>query len=314
MRGHRSDVKAACSAKAVGVQSLSEVLNNTFDRRDLVVTGDARTREMARLWLDSLERNWADMPDAPDEVSRREIVSALRAGLENSGRPASADEGTLYLERLAHHFSGEDVRFEDASQLRAFCERLRRSVNLLVAEFQELLAGRKKVQNDWALFSSSLSGDDDRLMTRDVRLGDLHGDLGRILFDWRQSDVDPNEALGLKQALDELKHHQLATMAGYERSVTEGARSLLDSLDPSSVEREFLGVSEDQTGKAHIGLKRFIPFRGYFLWQAYRKRYSQISNEDARWYQRQFLPAFRQGYRDYMVSRASVAGRHNQNA
>ena len=220
----------------------------------------------------------------------------------------------MYLERLAHHFSGEDVHFDDPSQIKAFCERLRRSVNLLVGEFQELLAGRKKVQNDWALFSSTMSGDHERLLTRDVRLGDLHGELGRILFDWRHPEADPQEAIGLKQALDELKHHQLATMAGYEQSVTTGARSLLDSLDPLSVEREFLGVAEDQSGTARVGLKRFIPFRGFFLWQAYKKRFSRIGNEDARWYQRQFLPAFRQGYRDYMVSRASVAGRHNQGA
>lgn len=262
-------------------------------------------------WLDAVEQNWAAILGAPDDSTKAEILSTIRNALS---RPESKDEGTLYLERLAHHFSGDDVQFEDSSQIRAFCERLRRSVNLLVSEFQELLAGRKKVQNDWALFSSSMSGENDRLMTRDVRLGNLHGDLGRILFDWRHPDVEPQEAVGLKQALDELKHHQLATMAGYERSVTEGARSLLDSLDPASVEREFLGISEDPSGKAKAGLKRFIPLRGYFLWTAYCKRFSQIGNEDARWYQRQFLPAFRQGYRDYMVSRASVAGRHNPGA
>lgn len=278
------------------------------------MTGDAKPREKALQWLEVWEQTWAGLPDAPDEATRAEVITTLRNALDRTPSATSTDEGTLYLERLAHHFSGDDVHFADSSQLRAFCERLRRSINLLVAEFQELLAGRKKVQNDWALYSTSMSGDNDRLMTRDVRLGDLHGDLGRILFDWRHPDADPQEAIGLKQALDELKHHQLATMAGYERSVTEGARSLLDSLDPVSIEREFLGVTEDTTGKRKLGLKRLIPFRGYFLWQSYRKRFSQIGNEDARWYQRQFLPAFRQGYRDYMVSRASVAGKHNPGA
>jgi len=283
-----------------------------FDRKGSVVTGDPMTREKAQLWLDSLERDWPETPNAPEESDRASILAVLRSGLNRAEAHGSSDEATLYLERLAHHFSGEDVHFADTSQIRAFCERLRRSVNLLVGEFQELLAGRKKVQNDWALFSTTMSGDHERLLTRDVRLGDLHGELGRILFDWRHPDADPQEAIGLKQALEELKHHQLATMAGYERSVTEGARSLLDSLDPTSVEREFLGMSEDSSGTPKKSLKRFIPFRGYFLWKEYRNRYAQIGNEDARWYQRQFLPAFRQGYRDYMVSRASVAGRHNQ--
>jgi hypothetical protein len=260
---------------------------------------------MARQWLANLEQNWADFPNAPDDSTRTDILSALRAGLDQQQAAGTNDDATLYLERLAHHFSGEDVHFEDPSQIRAFCERLRRSVNLLVAEFQELLAGRKKIQNDWALFSTPMSRDDQGLMTRDVRLGDLHGDLGRILFDWRHPEVDPQEAAGLRHALDELKHHQLATMAGYDRSVAEGARALLDSLDPESVEREYFGISEVPTGKNRGGMKRFIPFRGYFLWQSYRKRFSQIQSEDARWFQRQFLPAFRQGYRDYMVSRSS---------
>lgn len=307
-------MKAACRTETVSVQSLGEVLIAGARRRDSVVTGDAKPREKALQWLDVWEKNWAGMPDAPDDATRAEVITTIRNSLNRPESAGSTDEGTLYLERLAHHFSGEDVHFENSSQIRAFCERLRRSVNLLVAEFQELLAGRKKVQNDWSLYSSAMSGDDDRLMTRDVRLGNLHGDLGRVLFDWRNPDADPQEAAGLKQALDELKHHQLATMAGYERSVTEGARSLLDSLDPVSIEREYLGAGEDAPGKTKAGLKRFIPFRGYFLWHAYRNRFSQISNEDARWYQRQFLPAFRQGYRDYMVSRASVAGKHNQGA
>ena len=274
------------------------------------MTGDAQTREMARQWLANLEQHWADYPNAPDEPTRADILSTLRVGLDRQPAAGSNDDATLYLERLAHHFSGEDVHFQDSSQIRAFCERLRRSVNLLVAEFQELLAGRKKIQNDWALFSTPMSGDDQGLMTRDVRLGDLHGDLGRILFDWHHPDVEPQEAVGLRQALDELKHHQLATMAGYELSVAEGARSLLDSLDPESVEREYLGITDVPAGKNQVGVKRFIPFRGYFLWKSYRKRFSQIQSEDARWFQRQFLPAFRQGYRDYMVSRSPMKVKH----
>lgn len=270
---------------------------------------DATTRERARQWLGQLEHQWADGADAPDQATRDLIVASLRAALEQPDLRPYANEAVIYLERLAHHFSGDEARFQDAAQIRAFCERIRRSVNLLVAEFQELLAGRKKVQNDWSLYSSTTLKDDQALMTRDVRLGDIHGDLGRVLFDWKHPEVDPQEAAGLKETLDELKHHQLATMAGYERSVVEGARSLMDSLDPASIEREFLGIGDSAQGKNRLNWKRFLPFRGCLLWQSYRKRFSQIASEDARWYQRQFLPAFRQGYRDYMVSRSSAGNK-----
>jgi len=274
------------------------------------VIGDATTREKVRQWLAGLEQRWTEMPDAPDEETRALIVSSLYASIEERPTPETKPDAELYLERLAHHFSGEDVHFRDTSQMRAFCERLRRSVILLVEEFQDLLAGRKKVQNDWSLYSSTASGGDQGQMTRNIRLGDVHGDLGRDLFDWRHPDATDEATARLKHALEELKHHQLATMAGYERSVAEGARSLLDSLDPSSVEREYLGITEDKPGKTRGSLKRFLPFRGYFLWHSYKMRFSQITSEDARWYQRQFLPAFRQGYRDYMVSRSPLVGKH----
>lgn len=273
---------------------------------------DATTREQARQWLNDLMQQWADPSRAPDLATREFIIRALESAINSKPTDAIAADAVTYLERLAHHFSGDEVRFENASQVRAFCERIRRSVNLLVAEFQELLAGRKKVQNDWSLYSSSAVSGDQVLHTRDVRLGDIQGDLGKMLFDWKRPDVDPQEAAGLRESLDELKHHQLATMAGYERSVVDGSRALMDSLDPASIEREFLGAAGKDREKASLSMKRLLPLRGYFLWKSYCKRFAQIASEDALWYQRQFLPAFRSGYRDYMVSRPSVAGKHNQ--
>ncbi len=274
---------------------------------------DATTRDKAREWLNDLEQRWDQLPNAPDESTREFIVSSLRAAILVPASPDPRGDAVLYLERLAHHFSGEDVHFDEPAQIRAFCERLRRSVSLLVEEFQALLAGRKKVQNDWSLHSSTSSGSESGLVTRDIRLGDVHGELGKTLFDWRHPETTDEAITSLKVSLEELKHHQLATMAGYERSVSEGARSLLDSLDPTSVEREYLGISDEKT-KGRGGIKRFLPLRGYFLWQAYKKRYSQIASEDARWYQRQFLPAFRQGYRDYMVSRTGAAAKRTPSA
>ena len=265
---------------------------------------DDSSRQQARDWLSELEAHWASAaPDNLTTATRQEIVAAIRLSLSTEPRPASGDEAARYLERLAHHFSGEEIHFESTAQMHDFCDRIRRSVSLLLGELQDLLAGRKKVQNDWSLYSSTAMTEEQALKTRDIRLGDIHGNLGRHLFDWRHPEATEATVAGLKSALEELKHHQLATMAGYERSVAEGTRAVMDRLDPHSIENEFLAAATDSGVKRAAGWRRFLPFRGLYLWRLYRKRFDQITSEDARWYQRQFLPAFRQGYRDYMVGR-----------
>ena len=265
---------------------------------------DDSSRQQAQSWLSELEAHWAgEPPEDLDSSTRQEIAAALRLSMSGESHVSGGDAAARYLERLAHHFSGEEIHFESPAQMHDFCDRIRRSVSLLLGELQDLLAGRKKVQNDWSLYSSTAMSEEQALKTRDIRLGDIHGDLGKQLFDWRHPEATEATVAGLKSALEELKHHQLATMAGYERSVAEGTRAVMDRLDPRSIENEFLGAVTDSGEKRPAGWRRFLPGRGLFLWRLYRNRFEQITSEDARWYQRQFLPAFRQGYRDYMVGR-----------
>ncbi len=269
---------------------------------------DDSSRQQAQTWLSGLETRWAtDEPENLTTEARQEIVAAIRLSLSTEPKVSGGDEATRYLERLAHHFSGEEIHFESPGQMHDFCDRIRRSVSLLLGELQDLLAGRKKVQNDWSLYSSTAMSEEQSLKTRDIRLGNIHGDLGKQLFDWRHPEATEATVAGLKSALEELKHHQLATMAGYERSVAEGTRAVMDRLDPHSIENEFLGAVTDSGEKRAAGWRRFLPFRGLYLWRLYSNRFEQITSEDARWYQRQFLPAFRQGYRDYMVGRMTAS-------
>ncbi|MBI3871709.1 MAG: hypothetical protein HY304_01375 [candidate division Zixibacteria bacterium] len=221
-----------------------------------------------------------------------------RLRLENERTRTAHD----YLVRLAHHFSGEEPSFESPEQIRAFCERIRRSVNLLVGEFKELLSGRKEVQNRWSLYSSSAEAEG-QMSTREFRRGDLHGDLGRQLFDWKTSAPDDAATAGLKLAIDELKHHQLALLAGYERCVKAGTLAVLRPLAPEGICRDFLsgGKSPDRVTIASR-LRALIPMRGWFLWRRYENRYCQLVSEDSHWFQSIFLPSFREGYRDYMLT------------
>ncbi|MEW5702030.1 MAG: type VI secretion system-associated FHA domain protein [Candidatus Zixiibacteriota bacterium] len=293
-------------------------------------------RAETRRWLQRLEGQWleAESGDTPaDPELRKEILATLRQSLEESERSGqsavtgeSSDIKALrsenarlraqlelnrtaydYLVRLAHHFSGEETSFDSPEQIRAFCERIKRSAGMLVQEFQELLSGRKKVQTTWSLYSSATAGPVGE-MTRQIRLGDMHGDLGKLLFDWRAATIDEESTAGLKLAIDELKHHQLAIMAGYERCVREGTREILEMLAPATLEQEIFAGESGDRASGGIRWRRWLPGHSFRLWRRYKKRYGELAAEDDRWYQARFLPAFREGYRDYMWAKTQGSG------
>lgn len=197
-----------------------------------------------------------------------------------------------YLVRLAHHWSNQEVEFQSPDQIRAFCERIKRSVGLLVREFKELLSGRKEFQREYALHSLG-AGEG----TQMIRLGDLHGDLGLYLFDWRESASADDDSGGLRTSIDELKHHQMALLTGYEHSVREGTLEVLHTIAPETIEQEIAGGV----------LSKVNPFSAGTLWNAYKKRYAELVSEDGGWFQARFLPSFQRGYREYMWSRKAAA-------
>ncbi|HUU46315.1 MAG TPA: type VI secretion system-associated FHA domain protein [Acidobacteriota bacterium] len=203
-----------------------------------------------------------------------------------------------YLVRLAHHFSGEEeVAFDSPEQIRAFCERIKRSVGILVREFKELLSGRKKIQRDWSLYTSTAPAGGVSEGTAFIRSGDIHGDLGRYLFDWKSETVNDQVSRSLMDAIDELKHHQLALMAGYERCVREGCLAVLEEVAPEAVDAELAGGAASESAQSW---RRWLPWRPFVLWGRFRERYGSITGEDDRWFQARFLPYFRQGYKEYM--------------
>ena len=200
-----------------------------------------------------------------------------------------------YLVRLAHHFSGEEVVFESPQEIRTFCERIRRSVAVMVGEFRELLSGRRRFQLEYDLLHAPrTTGVDSGGGTRILRLGNLHGDLGRYLFYWRSSESkeDAFNNQDLKTAIEELKHHQMALLTGFERSVREGSIEILRQISPEAIES---GDNGDGPG-----ISKFNPLRAGQCWREYKKRYANLVSEDAGWYQTRFLPFFREGYREYM--------------
>ncbi len=263
---------------------------------------DAETRGRIVTFL---QHRLEERPPAPTPpVGGGEDSQKLQSDNQSLRRQLELNQTSYdYLVRLAHHFSGDVVSFDSSDQIRAFCERLRRSIGILVGEVQELLRGRRKVQQDWSLYSSSSAGAEAPKPdggTAFIRVADLHGDLGRALFDWRKTAVDDGPVAEIKISIDELKHHQLALMAGLQRCVKDGCLAVLGEVSPEATESEYLtGSAGGQAGDGFYW-RKLLPWRTSVMWRRLRKRHEELVDEDVEWFQSRFLPSFREGYKEYM--------------
>jgi hypothetical protein len=199
-----------------------------------------------------------------------------------------------YLERLAHRFSGEDATLESPEQIGAFCHRIAHGIDVLVLEFRELLSGRKSFQRDFGLDQAATDSN-----TR-VWRSENFLEMLRRLFDWKSTSIDDTQIKELKSALDELKYHQLALLAGYERSSREGTLEVLKPLDPDTIRAELAGKQGVGIGAA---LRRLNPFSNFLLWKEYQRRYQELVTEDAGRFECKFRPVFRQGYREVILAK-----------
>jgi len=283
-------------------------------RSQEAIAMDQVARDAARRLLDHLELDWvptgdqippSDDPSLPsDPESRRRVIELLRAQLDTpdgSARQAEshidqqpdAPESTEaqrhklaydYLVRLAHRFSGEEISALDTEEIRQFCERIRRSVEIMVDEFRSLLSGRRQFQEEFSL-TTVAPAEGDVGATRIFRRGDIHGDLGKLLFNWRQDQAAESDERKLREAIEELKYHQMALLTGFRRSIKAGTVAVLDEISPESISEQGGGVLGAISGGN---------------WKKYTKRYQELIDEDASWYQRRFMTAFREGYLDYV--------------
>jgi hypothetical protein len=237
------------------------------------------------------------MDDAP--VDREVELARLRE--ENAQLRQQAELHRTahdYLVRLAHHFSNEEVVFESPQEIRTFCERIKRSVAIMVTEFRELLRGRRQFQLDYNLLPPRRDNESGAAGgTRIIRLGDLHGDLGRYLFSWRPrfSEAEKEQDEDLRTAIEELKHHQMALLTGLSRCLKEGTLEVLAEVSPENIEE---GRSHGGSGRSL--LVQLNPFHAGRCWRKYRERFKDLSSEDVGWFQKKFLPSLREGYKEYM--------------
>lgn len=116
-------------------------------------------------------------------------------------------------------------------------------------------------------------------------------DLSRRLL----SPGDGAEAMRrLTDGMQELKVHHAALLEGYHQATHEGARRLLERLDPEAIRREFEG------GRVRVGplslSARFRPVLVQAVWEEFLRRQRLLAALEPGDLERFFRDGFRQGY------------------
>lgn len=201
---------------------------------------------------------------------------------------------------LSEHFLGDGARFDKEEQVARFCHRIKGSFAILMSAFKDLLKGRKRFQMEYAMYfgmGKSMEG------TRIIRTGE-DKDVGRKFFEWDTLEKVEESSTEMERALDELKYHQLAFLAGYKRSVKEGTLNAVGSLSPTVLERE-LAQKRISLGLFSIPYS-ILPWGRIWLYKQFRRRYEELVREDVQFFEAKFRNAFTSGYVEVMNRKAKA--------
>jgi pSer/pThr/pTyr-binding forkhead associated (FHA) protein len=132
-------------------------------------------------------------------------------------------------------------------------------------------------------------------------------ELKEFLFNPGISSEEEKKRLGLlKEEIQKLLSHQIGMLEGYRQSVTEGSKSLLESMDPGIIEREMMNKSQQSSA---IDVGKILPFIKKTkvldaLKENYRKYISDLYHIEKKF----FRPPFLKGYQKRILSEKSQNG------
>ncbi len=121
-----------------------------------------------------------------------------------------------------------------------------------------------------------------------------------FLFSPDISAEDEKKRLGLlKEETSKLLSHQIGLLDGYQLSITDGTKSLLETLDPEIIEKE-LDSKSKQSGP-DIG--KIIPFaKKSKILDALKKNYQKYASDPYHIEKKFFRPSFMKGYQKRILS------------
>lgn len=114
---------------------------------------------------------------------------------------------------------------------------------------------------------------------------------------------EPGEEAGrrLQEVLQELKVHHAGLLEGYQEAAHEGARQLLDALDPEAIRREYAG-SRIAVGPFKLS-SRLRPVMVQVVWEEFLRRFARLRALAPADYERYHREGFRRGYRAFRDAR-----------
>ncbi len=123
------------------------------------------------------------------------------------------------------------------------------------------------------------------------------GDLARRLL----GDGGEETLARLEASIQELKVHHAGLLEGYQEAAHEGAKNLLDMLDPDRIRREFAGT-RIAVGPFKLS-SRLRPVMIQVVWEEFLRRFAQLRALAPADFERFHREGFRRGYRNFRDAR-----------
>ncbi len=127
--------------------------------------------------------------------------------------------------------------------------------------------------------------------------------LAERLFDPREGAEALRE---LEGGLQELKIHHAALLEAYHQSTHEGARELLQTLDPDRLRESFEG-GKLQVGPLRLSC-RWRPILVQTIWEELLRRFQEYRVLEPGDFERFYIEGFRKGYRRFWEGRFPQSG------
>jgi len=109
----------------------------------------------------------------------------------------------------------------------------------------------------------------------------------------------------LKEETSKLLSHQVGLLEGYQESINEGSKTLLNSLDPDTIEKE-IDSKNKQSGP---DLGKILPFaKKSKVLDALKEHYRRFASDPYHIEKKYFRPSFLKGYQKRILSGKS----HNE--
>lgn len=121
-----------------------------------------------------------------------------------------------------------------------------------------------------------------------------------FLFNPDISHEDEKKRLGLlKEETSKLLSHQIGLLEGYQLSVTDGSKALLETLDPAIIEKEI----DNKSRQSGPDIGKILPFaKKSKILDALKENYQKYASDPYHIEKKFFRPSFMKGYQKRIIS------------